>query len=53
MYALCYILGMISVTVFIYAVIIRNRRNKKEAMTASASAFIVIAVLGIVKWLFM
>lgn len=53
MYALCYIVGMISVSVFIYAVIIRNRKNRQEALLASGTTFAVIAILGIIKWAMM
>ena len=53
MYALCYIVGMISISVFMYAVIIRNRKNKQEALLASGTTFAVIAVLGIIKLLVM
>lgn len=49
----CYIVGMISITLLMYALIYRNRRNKKEAMTTAVSTFVVIAVLGIIKALFL
>lgn len=51
MYTLCYILGMIAISVFIYAAVLMNRKNKQEALIAGGSTLAVIVILGIIKWL--
>lgn len=51
MYALCYILGMIAISLFMYAVIKMNRKNRQEALITSVTTFAVIAILGLIKWL--
>lgn len=51
MYTLAYIAGMILISLAAYGIVLVNRKNKQEALTLSATIFVVIAVLGIIKWL--
>lgn len=49
----CYIVGMIAVVLLTYLVVLKTRNNKSEAMTTAVSTGVVIAVLGIIKLLFL
>lgn len=52
MYAIAYIAGMFLISLSAYGVVLVNRKNKQEALTLGGTIFAVIAILGIVKWLF-
>lgn len=50
MYGLAYVAGMLLISLAAYGVVLVNRKNKQEALTLGATVFVVIAVLGIIKW---